>query len=522
MIGGLVQRVADATSTLLGMRADYSMAKRNTRFRRRRTGINPSGSSGDYHYRSEADYLWMLELARDMDRNDAVVGQLVDRAVNNIVQDGFVLEIDTGDSALDADLAERWSVWSTNPRQCDRSGQCTFCDIENLVQRQMFVDGDHFVLPTRSGSLQLVEGHRCRTPHGREGDVAVGVELGPYRERLAYYFSKDDIDPLRSVGRGNEFARIPAFDELGMPLVFHVLNAKRASQTRGVTAFAPVVDLVGMFDDINFAKLVQQQIVSCFAVLREREQSVQPSAMASGQTLTTTTGPGGESRTVEGVAPGMNIYGQPGEKLTGFSPNIPNPEYFQQARLVLQLVGLNLGMPLVLMLLDASETNFSGWRGAMDQAKMGFRRLQRNLMYRLHEPTFAWKVKQWSLSDKPLARAVGRTDVLAYSHRWNTPSWPYIEPKTDAEADVVRLDNRLISPRRLHAERGRDYEDVAAEIVSDNSQIIAAAAERARELNTKYPEAMVDWREIASFQKAKPAPVPAKPESEAAAESSSG
>ena len=509
MIGNLFRRVGDAAKSFLELRSDYSMAKRNTRFRRRRTGINSSGSGGDFHYRSEADQLWMIELARDMDRNDAIVGQLVDRAVNNIVQDGFVLEIETGDKGLDAELAERWLRWCVDPKQCDRSGQLTFCDIENFAQRHMFVDGDVFVLPNSAGSLQVIEGHRVRTPYGLDDMIVNGVQLGPYRERLAYYFTADDVDPSTAVGRNDLFKRIPAFDDDGIPLVFHILNAKRVSQTRGVTAFAPVVDLVGMFDDINFAKLVQAQIVSCWAIMHEMDASVQPGAAASGQTTSTTTGPGGETRTLAGMSPGMEYFGRPGERLAGFSPNVPNPEFFQQARLLLQLIGLNLGMPLVLVLLDASETNFSGWRGAMDQAKIGFRRAQQNLKCRLHEPVFLWKLKQWEAEDRALGRASEKNDLAKYGHRWNVPSWPYIEPKKDAEADAVRLDNRLISPRRLHGERGRDYEDVAAEIVEDNVLMIGLAAAGAQQLNAKFPDAKVDWREVASFKDSQALALPA-------------
>lgn len=509
MIGNLIRRVGDAAKSFLDIRSDYSMAKRNTRFRRRRTGINPSGSGGDYHYQSEADYLWMIELARDMDRNDAIVGQLVDRAVSNIVQDGFVLEVETGDTGFDAELTDRWSRWSNDPLQCDRSGQLTFCDIENFAQRHTFVDGDVFVLPNSNGSLQVIEGHRVRTPYNTDDAIVNGVQLDAFRRRLAYYFTADDIAPTALLSRSDLFKRIPTFDEDGTPLVFHILNAKRVSQTRGVTAFAPVVDLVGMFDDINFAKLVQAQIVSCWAVMHEMDASVQPGAAASGQATSTTTGPGGETRTLAGMAPGMEYFGRPGEKLQGFSPNVPNPEFFQQARLILQLIGLNLGMPLVLVLLDGSETNFSGWRGAMDQAKIGFRRAQQNLKTRLHTPVFNWKVRQWAVEDRALGRAADRIDLATYGHRWNTPSWPYIEPMKDAQADAVRLDNRLISPRRLHGERGRDYEDVAAEIVEDNILMISLAAAGAQKLNAQFPEAKVDWREVASFKDSQTLALPA-------------
>ncbi len=70
------------------LRQDYAAAKMN-RFRRLRTGmLTTIGSGADYHYRIQSDYLRMMEYARDMDRNDAVIGQGIDRAVDNSIQGG--------------------------------------------------------------------------------------------------------------------------------------------------------------------------------------------------------------------------------------------------------------------------------------------------------------------------------------------------------------------------------------------------------------------------------------------------
>ena len=74
------------------IRADYDMS-RESRFIRRRQGLAPRGGSADFHYRTEEFYYRDIEKARDMDRNDAIVGQTIDRAVANIVQDGFTLDV---------------------------------------------------------------------------------------------------------------------------------------------------------------------------------------------------------------------------------------------------------------------------------------------------------------------------------------------------------------------------------------------------------------------------------------------
>src|SRR5690606_1416277 len=153
-------------------------------------------------------------------------------------------------------------------------------------------------------------------------------------------------------------------------------------------------------------------------------------------------------RQIEGVSPGMEVTGAPGEELQGFSPNVPNSEYFQQVKLILQIIGVNFGLPLCLVLMDGSETNFSGWRGAVDEARKGFIADQQNLMRRLRRPVYRWKVTHWIEDDPALRRLARRGKVDLFAHNWNLPTWSYIEPVADAEGDAVQLRNTLTSPRR--------------------------------------------------------------------------
>jgi len=484
--------------------SDYAAAKAS-RYRRRRTGVSPMGSGADYHYRSESDYLRLLEEARDFDRNDVIVGQTIDRAVDNIVQGGFTLDVDTGDKQLDDAIETRWEAEADDPQICDLAGELTFHQMESLAWRHTLVDGDVFCLPTEDGPLQMVEAHRCRTPRATKRNVVHGVLLNEQtRRREQFWFTKEDVDPNRQVKLVNEIKAYDAYDDENCRQVFQVYNPKRFSQTRGVTALAPIFDACGMFEDINFAKLVQQQVVSCFALFRSQAVTAgggmpivdAPYGERTDQALAT-----GGTRRIEGIAPGMEITGRPGETLEGFSPNVPNAEFFNHVRLILTLIGVNLGLPLVLVLMDGSETNFSGWRGAVDEARKGFRRNQRALAARFHTPIYCHKLRQWAADDAALERAMQKLGARFYKHNWNPPRWPYIEPLKDASADLLRLRNGLSSPRRVHAEHGDNFYDILDEIVADNGTSIRRAIKEAAAINVENPglETPVHWREVISL-----------------------
>jgi len=223
-----------------------------------------------------------------------------------------------------------------------------------------------------------------------------------------------------------------------------------------------------------------------------------PSVDGYGESSTEATESG--TRYIEGVSPGMEIIGAPGEALEGFSPNVPGGQFFEHTRLLLQIIGVNLGLPLCLVLMDGSETNFSGWRGAVDEARKGWKCNQLNLISRFHTPVWKWKVRQLMDMDPALSAAAERSDVNIFGHKWNPPAWRYIEPLTDAQGDSWRIQNALTSPRRLHAERGAEWEEVADEIVTDNATAIIAAKKQAMEINQQLDDGQpVHWRELISL-----------------------
>ena len=488
------RRSSSLQSQFAEIRADYDATK-HSRFVRRRTGVAPMGSGADYHFRTESKYYELIEQARDMDRNDALVGILADRRVDNIVQSGFTLDPKTGDKGVDNELFAWWEDFSNDPDQCDIAGECTWKEIERQACRSESVDGDIIVTGTDEGSFQMLESHLIRTK-SKEENTFLGVTTNRHGKREQYWVAEETGE----FGQFGDHAPIDVRNDDGIRQIFHVYNPRRVNVTRGVTQLAPVFSISGMLEDINFAKLVQQQVVSCFAVFRKlaASQSGMPSVdgvYGDGTTETTASG----TRQIEGVSPGMEIIGQPGEELTGFSPNVPNSEYFQQVKLILQIIGVNFGLPLCLVLMDGSETNFSGWRGAVDEARKGFVADQVNLVRRLNRPAYLWKLSQMlkETSDSALKKSAKKLDKAIFYHNWNLPTWSYIEPVADAEGDATQLRNALTSPRRLHAARGKDWEEIAEESIADNAYAIERAAAQAAKINAAFPNSpAVNWRDL--------------------------
>lgn len=479
-------------------------AGQTTRFLPRPPGIAAMGSGADYHYQSESAYFLMVERARFDDRDNMMIGQGVNRFVANVVQNGFTLQIETGDDALNVDLAAQWAEWAGSPDECDYDGERDFDQIARGLLRNRTVDGDILPLPTTTGKIQVIENHRCRNPFGytsrvvNGAGIVHGVEIKD-QKRVAFWFMPDDMSPTQQVSRRTRFRRIPARDSQGNRQVFQVYDPRRFSQRRGVTAFAPIVFPTKYHDDLQFAALVNSKRSSFWAIIKELDVDTPapPGRDRQGGTRTEVTREDGTTRIEEAGGPGQFIRGNPGEKYKGWSPNIPAPSFFDHSDMLLAILAVNLDLPVMVFTLDASDTNFNGYRGVIDQARMRYTQIQSDLIVQFHTPCYRWKVRQWLQANPILRRAAARSGVKIFGHRWTPRGWPYIQPVQDAAADDLRLAKNLISGRRRAQERGIDFDDLSTEIVEDRATIVLKSLAAAEEINKQYPEAGVTWRDLA-------------------------
>jgi capsid protein len=477
------------------LRSDFRASKQG-RFTPRLKGVNPLGSGADYHYRSEREFLHLIERARDYERNDMIVGSGISRLTSNILQDGFKPDPQTGSDDLDSRLKDLWTEWSEEPDYCHSEGEFDWYQIERLAFRSIVRDGDCFMLPHRSGHLQPVEAHRPRTPSNTTRNVVHGILLDGRARRKQVWFSKEDLGLRQTLSRVSDTKQYDVRDAEGNRQIFHLYFPKRFSQRRGITALAPTSDTIGQHDDLQFSTLVKAQLASLVVLLEEQEKGSHAGVSGPGIKPPTSDQPTTTVDSIASIGAGLHFKTAPGNKMSGFTPNIPNPEFFPHATLLLTFIAVNLDMPVQMLLLDPTKTNFSGWRGAIDQARIRFREMQLDLISKLHKPTYHWKVRQWLELDELAKQFAAQPGVSPFKHTWKRPSWPYIEPLKDSQADDLQQTRFLNSPRRIQGARGRDWDEVAPEIVADKSKLIRLAIEEADSINTDHPSAGVSWREI--------------------------
>ena len=486
------------------LRCDYDAA-RPSKHMRRRTRL---GGTGDAHISIASDFERIREQARDMDRNESMVGPLTNQAVTNQLQTGITLQPNTGDEGLDTAIFDSFTDWADDPQQCDY-----YCEHDLWQQfwyglRGTYVDGDMFSVLTAYGNVQMLESDRCVSPRsvrgiGDKDNIVHGVELKG-RRKEAFHFCADPGQFRRSPD-SRKPQRVPAYDADGNLQVCHLYNPmtiKRRTQSRGISAFAPVFPRLTMFNDTQFSTMIKQQIAAMAALVMEREVGWRggTAKFAAGQT--------GEldddsnTQQTEKMSPGMVIKGAPGEKVSLLSSAIPSAEYLPFVKLVLTEIGLAIGVPLVLALMDAKETNFSGWRGAVDAARMGFRVNQKWFISKFPRPMYRWWLRNRVDSGEFGPPRLLYRNPFLFRHTWGLPAWPYIQPLQDAQANAVKLQTGQMSPYEWAGKNGQDWETHARDVAKGWAFAVREAKTQAALINSDFPDSddPVTWREIFNLQ----------------------
>src|SRR5690606_24190967 len=93
--------------------------------------------------------------------------------------------------------------------------------------------------------------------------------------------------------------------------------------------------------------------------------------------------------------PGMIVRLPRGAKMNPFSPSVTTLDTQHQKRQIMREIGLAVGLPLELTLLDHSDSSFSANRATLETYKRTARHTQRWLSRTLHSRVYRWKIAHW-------------------------------------------------------------------------------------------------------------------------------
>jgi len=337
-------------------------------------------------------------------------------------------------------------------RNCDADlARSDFGNFSARVMRSVAIFGEALAVMvtdrrTLALKLRLLNPDQLDATKNEEfagGRIVNGVEFDADGMIVAYWILPDAPDQPHNMARPP--IRFDAAD------VLHVFDAQFPGQVRGTSPLGPVLTRLHEFDRLEDHLMAKHAVAALFGLVFTNANG--------GDAF-------GDDADVKHPAleAGASIVAAPGYAVDVVQP--PNPEGDIAFMIALQRsIAAGLGIPYELLSGDLSNTNYSS-------AKLGletFRRRVDALRRTVLEPKLLDPVWKRFLTLEYLA---GRLDLPGYLDdpdvalevRWLWPQWASLDPEKDANAAVTLVNAGLMSRVEAIAQRGRDPEEVLAEI----------------------------------------------------------
>lgn len=422
-----------AASRMKGPRAYLDSYDATTRGRTR-PGFSGRVGSHDSHLDPLSHDLLRRD-SRQLDRNNPIARALGQRLCDAVIGTGFRLRCMSTSDEWNTKAQAWFSDWFEN--QIDVRGLANGTQYLRVLMRGAIVDGDLGVMRLDNGQTQLIESDRIRTPADRTPNTRYfsGVEMNDAGKPVAFHVAETPGGWNFTLGYTTT-KRIPAeyFDFLPNPL------HQRIQQTRGEPVLAATIPLLEQLDDLTESTVINARLASYVALAIKSNDPGglqdgllnQATAANSGITNGYATGEAQPQK----WEPGSVLHLAAGEDIETIDPKQPTQHFDAQVRSIIRMIGADIGLPLELSMLDASQTNYHGFKAAIGNAYRGFARWQQWLVAFLRR-TYRWRI----------GMAIIRGE-LPYVDGWEKTKWilpppPIIDPKAEYEAAALKINQRL-------------------------------------------------------------------------------
>lgn len=452
--------------TALGFRS-ASIAERESR--------SYSQGSGDAHSRYDRPRL--INQSRSFYRDNGLYKGMIDRAIDYMVGPGYSLQVNTDNSNFNKRLEGLWNSWNFKP---EIRGLLLGFETAQMFLREAILCGDIGGIKTNKGVLQLTEAEQINGGNQSKDGIDKNMFGVPTGFWVSGYNDHGYLNTKTS-------RKIEPKDFLFMT------NPDRPSSTRGVPACQSAFPMLHRINDVCDSEAIAMQLLSRLAVSLTREQADQRSLIDSkvdpAKSGTDTTGQLGARLTELEYA--LIFHARPGEKIEGIEHNIPGKNFGESLRTFLRLLGLPLGLPLEIVLLDWTNSNYSQSRAVLEQAFQSFIKWQKKLEGFYYTPLFEWKLSVWKN-----AGLLGNRKEIPYS--WIKPTFPWIDQLKECQAKGMMIDRALMTHSEACKSRGQDRE----EVIEGRKKEIIEAINIAGDIK-KQTGVEVDWKLFAGLSNSK-------------------
>jgi lambda family phage portal protein len=403
-----------------------------------------------------------------------------------VVGSGFTLQAKTTDDTFNDAVEAKWMDWWTYGTP-ELRGYLSGCQLERHLRKSNRRDGDVGLVLLRDGGVQLIESDLIESPVEllklQNLTIVDGVKVNGQGRPVGYY-----IRSSGDVARGFEYTEVNARDFVFYPRI----ATEHQFNTRGVSAFSTTFPMFDHLDGYVDATVIAARMAAIFGLVIKK---MNPTGAFNNLQYSAANADGNQQAAMN-LEPGMVHYLGLDEDITQVKSDHPSQSFPEFVATMLRLIGQPFSMPLEVLALDYSRTNYSSARAALEQFHRAARVEQREFANRVLSRIYKWRVSKW-VNDGELPTPA---DENYWAHTFVAPGWPYLDPVKEIQAAMLAIDGGLSTATDELAKIGKDFDDVTRL--------------RRRELDAMEELELPQVRSSLGRDVAEPMPVPAPPTAE--------
>lgn len=377
------------------------------------------GRSGDAAMQYDRGRL--IDMSRQFYRDNAIYCGMIRRAVSYIIGNGFTLQMQSRNQAHNEKVESLWREFWRRP---EIRGLLSGRRVEKLYCQEQLLCGDSTAIKTNKGLLQLIDAEQVVGKNGLDD----GIARDSYGRPTAFYIAK--------YGQHGQIDRRTAAAYDPRDILFSA-DPERPSATRGVPRAQAAFPMLHRINDVCDSEAIAWQLLARMAVSMTRQDGPLLAYSEGRPDPDAQSGAGQKDLTsmITDLKYALIFHGEPGDEIRGIDRNLPGQNFPESVRMFLRLLGLPLGLPLEVMLLDWTKTNYSQSRAVLEQAYQTFVEIQLAQEEDLLTPVLLWKIGHW-IQQGLLTERAG--DELA--HSWIAPTFPWIDQLKEVQAYGAQVD----------------------------------------------------------------------------------
>lgn len=409
-------------------------------------------ASADRHM-SKTTLGQLREICRMHDRGSALFSGMIDRAIDNVFGSDFDFIPNSGDRELDK-IIKRYIKGRQTAENASASCEESFPDLAKLALRAVWTDGDQLLVKKPNGRLLPFEADQIETPGaaglgGGAERIVLGVRLDNDNRHLGYYVrlrhSRGDTGYIRPDAPSQFVKRVDA--------IFPAYR-KRQNQTRGIPFLAAALAFYDRTHNwLDYESLAAEgNSMLGWKITKEHSVNDLAGAAANEDDETNST-----FEQVQKMEPLQVFELRPGEDVQMIGAERPGSNFEPYLITCCRVIGVAIGMPLELVMMDFSRTNYSSARASLGEARRSFRVWQKFADERICRPWYAWQIARGIAAGELPAK-----DTL-FDFRCQWPAWEYIDPAKSAAGNDLDMRNLIKTPQECIREQGKEPLEVLDE-----------------------------------------------------------